>query len=454
MGRDSSFSDDEKKLVKSYLGTVGDEIKNQAQARSLAIDKIIKEQVDRIKQDISTWRNAIDMAEDVDDPDPFELYQLYTDVLDDDQVHSTKQQRVSKAVNGKISLKNENNEIDEDATAKLIKPDGTPHPWFRDFLKICMESKFYGYSIAQFRPPVNGEFVFDTKTGSRPVESIPFENMIPRLRAVRLDINDSVQNEANRTPVYGGPYSEWLIACGCEKDLGLLNKLAPFWIFKKVFQSWTQHAKIFGMPFRKGNTNINDNARFQNMINMFENMSGATYFVGHEGDEVEITYPPTGGASGSDIYKSLIKECNKAIAKITLSQTGTTDEKSYAGSAEVHADVLSGISWGDKLDLAAVIDEQLLPFLKKVGVLPESAKVFSSWDIDEKVSLKDWANIIDILGRQFGLSAEEVSKKFNISLEEKEVNAMPGQAGTNRNTEVINNINRLYNKALNGKIDK
>jgi len=257
------FTDSEKKIFTEFIGEVGKDVRNQSNARKQAIDKIIEDQVDRIKQDIENWRLAIAEAEDPNDPDPFSLYQLYVDVLDDDQVHATKQQRIGKATGGRISLKDENNEIDEEATAVLIKPDGTPQPWFREFLQICMMAKFYGYSISQFRQPIDGEFKLNIKNGDRPVENIPFENMVPRLRAIRRDINRAVQDKENLIPVFGGPGSGWLIPCGREKDLGLLNKIGPFWIYKKVFGSWSQHAGIFGMPFRKGKTNIRDNERFQ-----------------------------------------------------------------------------------------------------------------------------------------------------------------------------------------------
>lgn len=443
-----TFTDKEKSVMKDFIGTLGRDLRNESKSTSKAIDKIVKEQVDRLTQTIQEWRDAQAYAEDPKDPDPFDLYQLYLDILDDDQVHSTKQQRIAKATGGLISLKDMSNEVDKEATAILIKPDGTPHPWFREFLQICMMSKFYGYSIAQFREPVNGKFVINPKNGDKPVENIPYENMVPMYRAIRKDINVSVQDESNLIPVYGGPGSKWLIACGKDKDIGLLNKVAPFWIWKKAFGYWSQHASIFGMPFRKGNTNIHDNKRLQNMIDMFENMTGATYFIGHEGDEVDISYP-TGSGTASDIYDKLIQKCDQAIAKIVLSQTGTTDEKSYAGSANVHAGVLEDVIWSDKLDLAAIIDEQLIPFLKSIGMMPENKEVFASWDISEKISMTEWAEVVSKLAMVFDLDAKELGKKFNLSLENKEVEAspmIPTTAAQEKNKKDLQNAYKKYLK--------
>ena len=443
----SFLTDTEKSEIRTYAVGVAQELRNQARARKQAIDKIIEDQVDRIKQDISTWRAAIDMAEDVHDPDPFELYQLYVDILDDDQVQSTKQQRIAKATGGKIQLKDANNEVDEEATAVLIKPDGTPHPWFRDFLQICMMSKFYGYSISQFRPPIDGKFQINLRNGDKPVEEIPFENMVPRKRAIRKDINTSVQDKENLIPIWGGAGSDWLIPCGKDKDLGLLNKVAPFWIYKKVFGSWTQHANIFGMPLRIGRTDIRDNERYQNMLDMLAGMDKATWVALHPDDDVEFVSNNQGSGNGSDIYNNLIEKCDQAIAKIILSQTGTTDEKSFAGSAEVHAGVMDDVTWSDKLDLAAVIDEQLIPFLKRIGMLPESAEVFSSWELDDIASPTEWADIISKLATIFDMDPDEIGKKFNLTLEAKEVIGTPGEGETEeqkKNREELQNVYKKY----------
>lgn len=441
-----AFTTAEKSKLTEFIGEVGRDMKNQSSASKQAIDRIVEEQVDRLKQDIENWRLAQANAEDPDNPEPLDLYQLYLDAIDDDQVFSTVQQRVSKAISGRIALKDENNEIDEELTKVLIKPDGTPLPWFREFLRICMMSKFYGYSIAQFREPIDGKFIINLKNGDKPVEKIPFVNMVPRKRAIRKDINSSVQEESNLIPIYGGAGSDWLIACGNDDDLGLLNKVGPFYIWKKVFGAWSQHAGIFGMPFRKGKTNIADNERKQNMINMFEAMTGATYFIGHEDDDVEISYPTGGSGNASDIYKNLIEKCNQAIAKIVLSQTGTTDEKAFAGSAGVHENVMSEVTWSDKLDLAAVVDEQLIPFLKRIGMLAESADVFASWEIEDRVTPKEWSEIISALATVFDLDADEVGKKFNLTLEAKEVVATPGVPETSEQKKTREELQNAYKK--------
>ena len=245
-----TFSDREKKDIQYYIAQIGGALKNEAASKGL-FDKLIEEQIDREKQTIKKWRDAIAEAEDPENPDPYNLYVLYLDVMDDDQVASTVQQRISKATAGRITLKNETGEVDEEATKAIMKPDGTPKHWFRDFLKIAMLSKFYGYSVAQFYPPQDSEFAYDPLTGTEPVKLIPLEHMVPKLKSLRVKTQDGVDQKTNLIPLFGGPGTEWVVVCGDSDDLGLLNKVAPFWVWKKVFGAWSQHATIFGMPFRR-----------------------------------------------------------------------------------------------------------------------------------------------------------------------------------------------------------
>jgi len=142
----------------------------------------------------------------------------------------------------------------------------------------------------------------------------------------------------------------------------------------------------------------------------------------------------------------LIEKCDQAIAKIVLSQTGTTDEKAFAGSADVHDGVMSDVIWSDKLDLAATIDEQLIPFLKSIGMLPESSKLFSSWEIEDRVTLTEWATIIKELAVIFNMDPDEIGKKFNLSLEEKEVVAIPGNPATPEEEEGRKELQNMYKK--------
>jgi hypothetical protein len=67
------------------------------------------------------------------------------------------------------------------------------------------------------------------------------------------------------------------------------------------------------------------------------------------------------------VFDKMIERCNSEIAKLILNQTGTTDEKSFVGSAEVHERTLGKVGLQLKQFINAVNNNQLIPMLNALG---------------------------------------------------------------------------------------
>lgn len=63
------------------------------------------------------------------------------------------------------------------------------------------------------------------------------------------------------------------------------------------------------------------------------------------------------------IYLENIQSCNENISKLINGQTGTTDEKAYVGSAEVHERILNDYTFSRLRKMEYIINNQLIPFL-------------------------------------------------------------------------------------------
>jgi phage gp29-like protein len=398
-----------------------------------AVDKLIREQLDRITTNISNWRSSVDAAEDIHNPDRQELMEQYRDFVDDYQLWAVMQSRINKSTGGSFRIMGEDGEIDEEEEKKFLDPQGHPLQWFRNFMIYVVEAKFYGWEAIQLGDVVNDTFAS--------VEKIPEENQIPYW--------DSMIKDVNMTFVPGGDnvidftedgYDDWVIRTGSKTNLGLINKCAPYIIYKKVFGNWSQHASIFGMPLRVGTTNLADNQRRQNMINAFLEAEGASWMIKDELDGVEFI--ANAGTDPHQIYGMLIEKCDAAISKIVLSQTGTTDEKAYSGSAGVHAGTEADVIYSDKLDIKAVVNDLLIPRMKKIGMISESKKIFGGWDHSEKLTIQDWSKVIqELSGSGFSVDPEEVEKHTTIKVDPTVV-AMP----ENKTFSIMNKIDRLYGK--------
>jgi hypothetical protein len=410
-------------------------ISSKLPPKSNVLGQITPETLDRISKDIGDWRGAVENAEDIDNPDREELIEMYRDFKDDYQLFSAMQTRINKAVSGSFRIMDEDGEINEEETRKFLDPKGFPLPWFRSFMTIVMLSKFYGYEVAQLGDVVNDKFEW--------VEKFPEENLIPYYHSILLNSNMSF-TESNSVSIDEDPQRTWLIGIGSETDLGLINKCAPYIIYKNVFGSWSEHADRFGMPLRVGKTDLRDNERKQNLIDMFEQMTGSTYVIQDPEDEVEFI-EQKGGNDPHNIYGMLIEKCDQAISKIILSQTGTTDEKAFTGSAGVHEGILNDVIFADKLDISTETNNQLIPRMKEIGMISSEKKIFGQWDFSEQIDIsKHVENIQKLSQSGYMIPNDEVTKKTGYDLDESVI-----PAPENKIVSVMNKVSNMYKKTLN-----
>lgn len=391
-------------------------------SKKSALSELIPWQLYRYFWTIDDWRDAIDEAENILTPDKFDLIEIFHDIIDDYAVYSGMQQRTSKVINSKLMFLNPDGSENEEIKPFFINADGTQKPWFRRWLKIAQDVKYYGFEVAELGAFIDGEF--KSLGLNKAVTKIPEENLLPTLRLIKRDAN-AVITPANSIEMDFGEFSPWLIPMGNEKDLGLLNKATPFVIWKFIFGNWRQHAEIFGQPFREGRTDIFDNERVAQMQQMFEKMISSTYGIFHPDDEIKFI--ETTKTDAYNIYDRLIGRCDHAITKIFLSQTGTTDEKAFVGSAETHERVMKDLVMSDRLDISEYFTEILIPKLKGLGHVDAGVDVSLTWIIEEHLSLKDWAVIIRDLSASYDIPADEIQKRFDIDVEKKQIETPPDE---------------------------
>ena len=401
---------------------------------SNALAKVIAEQLERAQRRIDLWRDYVEAAEDIDNPDRQALMEYYKDFIDDYQLHATRQARTLKAISGEFYIYNEDGSINEQETRKFIDPQGHPHKWFRDFMTFVMDSKFWGWEAIQLGDIIDDKFSW--------VEKIPEENLVPYHDAMVKDANMSYLSNSDGVIEFKNPiYDPWIVRYGSKTDLGLINKCAPYIIWKQVFGNWSQHASVFGMPLRHMKTDLSDNERRQNAIEALENQTGAAWIISDLMDEFEM-FDQKGGGDPHNIYGAFIDKCDAAISKIVLSQTGTTDEKSYSGSAQVHERTEHAITYSDKLDIKNVVNDLLIPRMKKIGMISSGAKIYGGWDYAEKMTIEQWSKIILTLSQAgYVIPSEEVERVTGLEVDNQVV-AMP----ENRTFSIMNKIDKLYGK--------
>lgn len=364
------------------------------------ISTIAKEYVHRQKETIKKWRVATENAEDVYLPDRADLMRIYRDVVLDAHVCAVMNSKTNAILQSEFVMMN--GEEQDEELKKVLEAR-----WFRDFVKYCVESTFYGFSLIQLGS------IKDNKLDQ--IELVPRENVVPNIKSIKkhvLNSTDLIRYDQVK-------YRDWVIPVGDEKDLGLLHKVTPWALWKKeVVVAWAEYAEIFGMPMRIGRTNINNPDMKANMNEMLQNMGRGGWATIDEQDMIEFLQ--TSKTDAFNIYKEFINTADEQISKVVLGQTMTTENGSSRSQSEVHERVGETYITACKMFVMNTINDKLIPVLQHHGVFPKG-EVHFKWDYSEKLSMTEKWTITQGLLNHYNIEPEKIQEMFGIEVEEKEV---------------------------------
>ena len=359
----------------------------------------IQAQIYRISQDIGKWRTALTAAENVNNPQRYWLLQTYNDIILDAHTTACIQQRKNLTLSRNFCVMNKDKSENEQLTEMLESQ------WFRDFLDLSLDSMFWGYSLIQFDSLVNDNF--------NEVNLVPRQFVKPEFNIVTKNWGDTVGINYKEAP-----YNEFCIGVGKQRDLGLLNKVAPLVIWKKnALSAWAQHQEIFGSPIRIGKTSSRDKKTTDNMDNMLKNMGVAAWGRFDTSDIIELI--ESNKSDAYMVFDMMIERCNSEIAKLILGQTGTTAEKSFVGSAEVHERILQQYGENDEHFIENVLNYQLIPMLEGLGIKFNGAKIET--EEDDELGLVERSKIDLELLKYYEIDPEYIEKTYGTPVIKKVV---------------------------------
>jgi phage gp29-like protein len=150
-------------------------------------------------------------------------------------------------------------------------------------------------------------------------------------------------------------------------------KAAQYVIYKRGgFGDWAQYCELFGMPFRVAKYEGYDEKTRQELETALKEAGSAAYMVIPK--EAEINFVQ-GNHTGTAVhYEVLVNSCNKELSKLILGQTMTTEESGAYAQAKIHLEVEKEIHFADKLFVKNILNEKLLPLLKKHGIVQGHGK--------------------------------------------------------------------------------
>lgn len=365
---------------------------------------------------LNDWKMAVETAWSATNPNRTELCDIYKAMTSyDSQTITAINQRKLLTIQGEIAMYNEDGTINEDATKLIKSPSGAVKLWFRDFMSNTLDSIFWGYELIAINI-IDGQIV---------VKKIPERNIIPRDGVI---LKDASYGNTETNALYYNEGKLDLITCkvsytGDMNELGLLSACAPYF-FSKVTGNWKAHADKFGMLTRVLKTTSENKSKLTASYNMLKNQVRGNFVV--LGQDDSLTFE---GDNRTDVsmYANLNSYCDASISKIILGQTSTTDEKSFAGSAGVHQDILNSIIKSDREFIEAVVNDQLIKKLQMFGMLPDN--IYFGISSSENVDLVKQSQIVKTLSDSgHKVTDDYITKTFNVELVQP---VQPQQNNTN-----------------------
>lgn len=403
-------------------------VDKKAAEQSQVLTKLIRTQLFRSRSEIKDWTNATLSAEQIQHPSRTELIRIYNNIVIDSHLSAVMMTLKLKVVGLPWKIFT-GSEVDEQATQRLTSV------WFRSVLEGFIDAEFYGFTLIQLGDIVKDRFEF---------EFVPREYVVPEKRSIKKTLTSRSDDEL--ISVDADPYGDWLILCD-SGTLGLLHKAAPLVIMKKnVLSAWSEYAEIFGMPIRVGRTDIRDPAKYKNMDKMLAEMGSAAYGIFDPSDTLEFIETSKGDAF--NVFNEFIARIDQQISKLFLGQTGTTDEKAFAGSSNVHSAILDDIVAALSQKMTFFVNDVVAPKMIKHGIM-KAGQTFGIQQ-ENRLTNDEKMKALDVLLKYYVIDPEFIEKEFGVPVFEKPIAppaVIPTGAAANPES-VMKVVAKLYADAI------
>lgn len=308
----------------------------------------------RYRTDILDWRTALKASENVDNPNPVRLFDIYHDVLIDALFTSQLENRMLMVTGADFELQNEADEPDLESTKKL-----SGAMFFPDLQERLHETIWWHHSL----------FELGMEKGEVNVELIPRKHVRPK-KGIFLKRQYDTEGIAYRQMK---EYGSWLIEAKRGSYPGLLNKAVPHILIKRFAQScWSEFCEIYGMPIRTLKTNTSDPEMLAQAEKMMASLGSNPWAIIDESETME--YAEQVGSNG-EVYKALIALCNSELSLLASGAIiGQDTEHGNYSKDKVGSGVLENRVFADMTWIENVWTSTILPALYRIGFLPPGLK--------------------------------------------------------------------------------
>jgi phage gp29-like protein len=279
-------------------------------------------QLQRIRQDIASWREVLTEAENVWFPHRVKAQKLFIDTVNNGHVFACMERRKDLTLLRKWEFVNKNGDIDQKTTdyfLDTVKGQSQNKEWFNKFLAFSLDSLFFGYTLVSLGDVEDDQF--------------------PNLDIIkRWNVSPDRLNVTNFTYSISGalfleePYKDWHVYIKTYNDIGtsksgygLLYKVALYEIFLRNILGFNgDFVELYSQPYRVGKTTKTEEKERALLAEAIQQMGSAGWALIDPEDEIAFLETALGG-TGWQGYDNFEQRLEKKISKIILGHADAID---------------------------------------------------------------------------------------------------------------------------------
>lgn len=351
-------------------------------------------------QTLKKWKQAVSGASDPDYPSWQALSELYQNLLLDNHLASVIDTRILFVQRSAFKLVDDKDKENPELSWLLERP------WHEEMMYKVLFSRYQGRTLIEmYNLTPSGEIA--------EIEEIPQPYFNAKTGLITQEA-DGTTGWDYRSEMFSKHY----LQVGKNHDLGMLEKLAPIVLAKKLaLGSYQDYIEKFGVPPIFITTDREDDNRLQQLFTAAQNFKSNHFMVGRGKEKFEIGIP---GNTGVAPFDALIDRTNDEISKRILGGSGLTDEKAFVGSADIQYRLLKDRYESDKLFYKYIFNEHIKPRLISISpIYKPLEKHYFEWDNTETLDIKSIIDAVQKLGNIYEIDPEYVTKITGIPILKK-----------------------------------
>ncbi len=409
-------------------------------------------QLQRLRTDVSMWREAIREAEKAYYPFRVKMQRIFIDTILNGHVFSLMERRKDLTLLRDFKICDS-----KGVESAVLTQELEEQSWFYDFQEYALDAKFFGYSLISLGDIVGNQI--------QDVSMVPRWFISPDRHQVGSFIYATSGKDWREEP-----QSDWHVFVNTQSDsgvspsgYGLLYQIALYEIFLRNTLGFNgDFVELYAMPYRVGKTTKTTETERAELERAIQSMGSAGYAIIDPMDEIEFLETKLGG-TGYQGYDNLEKRCEAKVSKIILGHADAMDStpgKLGAGQGDDNSPVAQALRDKQVKDarfMLPVINKQLFPKLRNLGLMniPEDYKFRYKNDQEEEAfrERQDKSNLVTAQIAQtmknggLKMSADYFQERTGIETEEvEEVDPEGEEIPEEDEKEVVKSVKNIQNK--------